>query len=228
MTYESSATIQIPELYYTALFEAISGNNVLVRTDAPLFTILAASPSYKQQTGSTEETLIGKGIFEAFPGNTDPVDTGAKNLRFSLEYVLKNKKVHNLPVQRYDIAGEDGRFSERYWKASNKPVLGPDGQVAFIIHTADDITAQVKAREREVQIEGIEKAFNLFMHAPMVVGLVSGDDYLLELANDEALKFWGKSGKEIIGKPIVESIPELESHGSLQSLTKFVHLVSLS
>jgi PAS domain S-box-containing protein len=52
------------------------------------------------------------------------------------------------------------------------------------------------------------------MDAPMVVGLVNGDDYVLELANKEAFKLWGK-GPEIIGKPILKALPELQGQGIL-------------
>ena len=95
----------------------------------------------------------------------------------------------------------------------------PMERSAYIIHCADDITEQIKAREREVKIEGIEKAFDLFNYAPMVVGLVNGDDHVLEMANDEAFKFWGK-GTKIIGKPILEGIPELEGQGIIEVFDK--------
>jgi hypothetical protein len=67
--------------------------------------------------------------------------------------------------------------------------------MVYIIHTSEEITAQMKAEKREVEVVGIEKAFGLFMEAPMVVGLVNGEDYVLELANKEAFKLWGKARK---------------------------------
>jgi PAS domain S-box-containing protein len=93
--------------------------------------------------------------------------------------------------------------------------LGPDGELVYIIHTSEEITAQIKAEKREVEVVGIEKAFDLFMEAPMVVGLVNGEDYVLELANKEAFKLWGK-GPEIIGKPVLEAVPELAGQGVIE------------
>jgi hypothetical protein len=146
----------------------------------------------------------------------DRADTGESNLRASFAHVLHPyKEPHQLPIQRYDVADGDGSFTEKYWKAENRPVFGPDGEVAYILHTAEDITAQIKAEKREVQMEGIKQAFDLFMDAPMVVGLVNGDDYVLELANKEAFKLWGK-GPEIIGKPILQGLPELEGQGIIE------------
>jgi PAS domain S-box-containing protein len=215
MKYETSASFRIPEAYYTTLFDALSGSNVLLQADSAGFNILAASPAYIQQTGFSREAIIGKGFFEAFPDSSDPNNMGVSNLRASLEYVLLNKEPHEIPVQRYDTAGADGQFIERYWKAINKPVLSPDGEVAYIIHSAEEITDQVKAENREVQIEGIEKVFSLFMHAPLVVGLANGDDYVLEMVNDEGYAFWGK-GPEILGKPILQGLPELEGQGIIE------------
>jgi hypothetical protein len=84
MTYETSTSFQIPELYYATLFEALEGSNVLIQTDAPRFIIMAASTWYLQQTSYTKEALIGKGIFEAFPNGTDRNDTGVSDVRASM------------------------------------------------------------------------------------------------------------------------------------------------
>lgn len=216
MTHESSTSFQIPEQFYTTLFEALPGSCILLQNNAPHYTVLAATPAYLAQTGYRKEFIIGKGIFEMSPANPDdPTDTGASNLANSLERVRLHKEPHQLPVQRYDIAGENGSFSKRYWRASNKPVFSPDDEVAYIIHSADDITQQIKAREREVEIEGIEKVFRLFMHAPIVIGLANGDDYVLEMANEATFKLWGK-GAGIIGKPILEGVPELKGQGIIE------------
>lgn len=216
MTDKSFTSFQIPELYYLALFEALSGNNVLVKADAPKLTILAATPAYLKQTGYTKEAMIGKGVFEAFPVNGDSEHTAGNELLASYQHVIRHKEAHVLPVQQYDLKNADGTFTEKFWKISNKPILSPDGEVAYIIHTSEDITDQVKAQKRENQIKGIEKAFGLFMDAPMVVGLVMGADYVLEMANKAALKLWGKESSEIIGLPILQGLPELEGQGIIE------------
>ncbi len=204
----------------TSLFEAMPGNCILLLNDAPKFTILAATPSYLITSGYSNRTLIGKGIFEAFPGNEeDPDHKGDTDLLLSFQHVLQNKAPHFLPLQRYDLQNEDGSFTEKYWEVSNRPVFSAERTVSCIMHTAEDITEQIKAEKREVQIEGIEKAFQLFMHAPMVVALVIGDDHVLELANQEAFQIWGK-GPEILGKPIFETLPELQDQGYIEIINQ--------
>ncbi|OLY92462.1 PAS domain S-box-containing protein [Cnuella takakiae] len=198
------------------IFEARPGISAVLLPDAPLFTVMAVSNDLVRSTGLPREALIGRGFFEQFPQSTlDPEFTGEQNIRASLEYIQQQKVPHGLPQQRYDVANEDGSFTEKYWQVYNVPVLGNAGELLYIIHTAEDITGQVQARKKAQKLEGIEKAFGLFMHAPMVVGMVNGDNYVLEMANEEALKLWGK-GKEIIGKPILQSLPELKGQGIIE------------
>ena len=217
MTYDLSLSKEYEKAAYIKLFEALAGHNLLLQANPPQFTILAATPQRLQDVRMAKEDVIGKPLFEAHPGNpTDPSDTGVSNLRSSLDHVLHYKETHELPIQRYDLPDEHGVFSEKYWRASNRPVFNDDGEVAYIIHTAEDITAQIKAAQREVQMEGVEKIFSLFMHSPIVVGLLNGDDYVLELANEAAFKFWGKRPDEIIGKPILRGLPELQGQGIIE------------
>jgi PAS domain S-box-containing protein len=199
-----------------SVFTTLPGSNVLVLPDSPVFTIVAVSQDYLQATGRTTGELIGKGLFEAFPNNPDdPHQTSEKTVRASLEYALKHKEPHYLPVQRYDVSNPDGSFIERYWSADNKPVLNELGEVIYLIHSAEDVTEKLKTEQKQAQLKSIEKTFSLFMHAPMVVGLVTGDDYLLEMANEAAFKLWGK-GPEMIGKPILHGLPELEGQGVIE------------
>jgi serine phosphatase RsbU (regulator of sigma subunit) len=94
-------------------------------------------------TGRTREDLLGRYLFDAFPEN--PADPGAEGVRIlhdSLHRVLRTKETDAVAVQKYDIpvADQPGMFEERWWSAINTPVLGPDGQVAWIIHRGEDVT----------------------------------------------------------------------------------------
>jgi PAS domain S-box-containing protein len=201
-----------------SVFSSLAGSNVLVLPDTPLFTIIAVSDDYLQDTGRVREELLGKGLFEMFPNNpNDPNQTSEKLVRASLEYALKHKETHYLAQQQYDIPKADNTFEERFWKANNKPVLNENGEVIYLIHSAQDITEQIRAEQKAVQFKSIEKAFELFMQAPEVISLLKGDNYIVELANHEALKLWGK-GDNIIGRPLLEVIPEIKGQGIIEIL----------
>ncbi|HVG13986.1 MAG TPA: PAS domain S-box protein [Chitinophagaceae bacterium] len=213
MTYESIFTSVETETLYTALFRALSTNSYLMKPDRPTFTIVAVSTQHLELTGLDEKDMIGKGVFEVFPPNpADPEDTGGQDLEASLNYVLSNKVPHQLPVQRYDITGPEGHYIKKYWKAESRPVLTPEGTVAYIIHTTEDITDQVLAAEIKEQMKGMEPAYNLFMQIPIPLCMLKGPNLVVEFANEPTLQLWGRT-KEVIGLPLEEAVPEVKGQG---------------
>lgn len=212
MTHENPITSQISEMYYTTLFEALDGNIVLMQNDPPRYTILAATPSYLQLTGRTKNDVVGKGFFEDFPITTNSTHTTESGLFLSYQHVSLHKELHVLPVYRFDCRNADGSFTEKYCKVSNKPLRSADGDVLYIVHTSEDITDQIKAEKRLDSLKGLENAYNFFMAAPVIVGFIKGDDYVIELANEGLLEVWGR-GTEVIGKPMFAAIPELTQQG---------------
>jgi PAS domain S-box-containing protein len=110
----------------------------------PDLTIIAVSDAYLRATLTKREDILGRDVFEIFPDNPDdPSATGVRNLRSSLQRVLAEKVSDTMAVQKYDIRkpeSEGGGFEERYWSPINAPVLGPDHEVAYIIHRVEDVT----------------------------------------------------------------------------------------
>lgn len=114
----------------------------------PSFQIVAVNDAYCRATMTVRDQMIGRGLFEVFPDNPDdPTADGVSNLRASLQRVLATRRPDAMPTQHYDIqrpASEGGGFEERHWSPLNSPVLGPDGEVRWIIHRVDDITDFVR------------------------------------------------------------------------------------
>jgi PAS domain S-box-containing protein len=134
---------------FRALFE--NTPNLYLVLD-PLLTIVAVNDAYCRVTMTRREQVVFRNLFEVFPDNPDDVEpTGVGNLRASLQRVLRTAKPDVMPMQKYDIprpADEGGGFEERYWSPLNAPVLGPRGEVRWIIHRVEDITEFVRMRER--------------------------------------------------------------------------------
>ncbi len=194
---------------FKSAFEYMPGNGALLATDAPNYTILAATNDYLQLSGKKMEDVIGKSLFDAFPASPDDKDfTGRENVSASFQIVISKKQPHQLPVQRYDITKSDGRFEENYLQATNKPVLDKQGNVMYIIHTAENITDRIKAEQREKKAKGIEQAYKLFMQAPIAIHIIKGPEQIIELANRQTLTLWGKQ-EDVLGKPLDEALPEL-------------------
>lgn len=124
---------------------------LLLKPDAPRFTIVDVNPAYLQAVNAKPEDLIGFGTLEAFPDNPDdPVTQNVQSLRNSLITVLHTKVQDILPSQKYDIPirGTD-RFETRYWKATNSPIVNDAGEVEYIAHVVLDITKAVVSAQEE-------------------------------------------------------------------------------
>lgn len=133
---------------YRALFEGASG---LYLALAPDLTIVAASDAYLRATMTQRHEIIGRPLFEVFPDNpADPTATGERNLRASIERVVRTLGPDIMPIQKYDVrrpASEGGAFEERYWSPVNVPILAADGTLAYILHRAEDVTEFVRLEE---------------------------------------------------------------------------------
>ncbi|RYZ62626.1 MAG: PAS domain S-box protein [Chitinophagaceae bacterium] len=219
MTYDPLTSTAGPDALYTAFFEALSSKSYLMKADPPRYTILAVTEQHLQLTGLQKKDMIGKSVFEVFPPNVnEPSDTGGRDFLASLQYVVSNKAPHYLPSQRYDITDNEGRYREKYWKTENKPVFSPGGgEVAYIIHTTEDISDQVTLPRQSGATKGMENAYHFFMNAPVIIGILRGDAYVIELANEGLLEVWGKTD-DVIGKPLLTAIPELETQGLIALL----------
>ncbi|AKJ15392.1 protein phosphatase [Streptomyces incarnatus] len=130
---------------HAALFAATPSPYLVLGPD---LVIVDVNRAYLAATGRTREDLLGRHIFNAFPDNpADPDADGVRNLGASLHRVLTTREADTMALQKYDIPvmGRPEVFEERWWSPVNTPVPGPDGQVAYIIHRVEDVTAFVKA-----------------------------------------------------------------------------------
>ncbi|HEX2534473.1 MAG TPA: PAS domain S-box protein [Chitinophagaceae bacterium] len=191
-------------------YEATPGISVIVLPDAPVFTIAAASSDFLIASGRKREEVIGKGYAEVFP--ECPETSGAGNREASFENVLLHKTVQEIVVQQYNIPGFSDHFSQSFWRVRNVPLLGDHGGVDGIIHSYTDCTHQVLGEQNAAATRGIERAYHLFMNAPVIIGILKGDDYVIELANEGLLEVWGRT-QEVVGQPLLKALPELESQG---------------
>lgn len=138
--------------HFRRLFESAPTKFLVVRPYT--YEIVAVSDAYAAATLSKREDLVGLPLFEAFPDNPDDTKAdGVKNLKESLRRVEALKMADAMAVQRYPIPRPDGTFEERYWTVVNSPVRGPDGELAYIVHRAEDVTALYLEPHTALEIE---------------------------------------------------------------------------
>lgn len=135
----------VAEIDFAALFASTPSPYLVLDPD---LMIVCVNDAYLRATGRTKKELVGQYYFDAFPDNPAVPDAdGVGNLNASLHRVLASGKPDTMALQRYDIpvAHRPGGFEERWWSPVNTPVPGPDGQVTWIIHRMEDVTAFVLA-----------------------------------------------------------------------------------
>lgn len=137
---------------FRQLFEALPALFLVLKPD---FTIVAASDAYLTATKTQRADVIGHNLFAVFPDNPDdPAATGMRNLRVSLERVIRQLRPDSMAVQKYDIRrpeAEGGGFEERFWSPVNSPVLDSTGQLRHIVHRVEDVTDFIRLKQRGIE-----------------------------------------------------------------------------
>ncbi|MEU4420294.1 ATP-binding protein [Actinoplanes sp. NPDC024001] len=109
--------------------------------------IVEANDAYLDSTMRSREELVGRPVFDAFPDNPDdPAASGVRMWGASLRRVLSGRVTDVMAIQKYDIPRPEGGFDTRYWAPANAPVFGADGELRWILHRTEDVTAFMQAR----------------------------------------------------------------------------------
>jgi PAS domain S-box-containing protein len=129
---------------YQKIFESLPSQYIIVTPDR---TIVAATDSFLASTGKSRSAIIGMDILDAFPDNPDnPEAKGTEILRMSIERVVETGQIDILCPVRYDIANSDGVFEPRWFQPLNAPAFDDDGKLVYVLHGAEDITAQMMSK----------------------------------------------------------------------------------
>ena len=201
---------------FEAFFEALPAPCIVFSADAPRFTIVAVNEAYLSATNSVRHGargLLGRPLFQTFPDPLfDPTASETANLRISLHRVLKNRTPDRMAVQRYDPRRPDGAGEERIWCPVNAPVLDDDGQVAFIVHHVEDVTARAAALGPRALPHGALGGSSFvdyaFAQAPVAIAVLRGPDHTFASCNRAYGALAGE--RPLVGRSIRDAFPELD------------------
>lgn len=116
----------------------------------PDFTVVAVNEAYLRATLRVGEEILGRSLFDVFPGNpSDPGATGGRELKESLERVVRTGAPDTMAIKKHDIPGpgSGGQVNEeRYVRPINAPVFGEAGELRYIMHRVEDVTELVRSR----------------------------------------------------------------------------------
>ncbi|WP_184551090.1 ATP-binding protein [Mucilaginibacter sp. FT3.2] len=128
-----------------------------------------------------------------------------------------------------------GKLQTFYFDYEYRAIKNDAGQPYCILHTATDVTEKIlnrhalkKARELEeaqkrALVESEQNLRLVILQAPIAIAIFRGPTYIVETVNARALELWGRTETEVMRKPILEAMPELEGQGIKALLDEVYH-----
>lgn len=191
------------------------------------FRCAAANRAYLQLTRRTADELLGRNVFEVFPN----ASATAATVKASFQRVLAHRTVDEIAA----IATERREDSnDRVWSARHAPILGEDGEVAFILQETVEITALRVATPRDaLDATVVDRALRLqasatrldlelrdlqemFAQAPGFVCFLRGAEHVFEIVNDAFMQLVGH--RNIVGMRACDAVPEVVAQGFIHML----------
>jgi PAS domain S-box-containing protein len=192
----------------------------------PTLHVAAASDTYLMIYGLTRTQLLGRTLFEVFPGAPGtPEGYTITSLRASLQQVLATGEPHHMAVQQYDVPDptNPGQIMGRYWDPTNSPIRNAQGTVTGLVHSVVNVTEQVQAETELRASEGREQTAvaeaeaerqrlrQMLLRMPANIALLRGPEHTYDFVNPEYERLF--PGRTTLGRTIREVIPELEGQG---------------
>jgi two-component system sensor histidine kinase VicK len=207
-------TTYTDNIYTSASFQAFfksSPRSLVMRADVPRFTILAVSDQYLQLVHKDRKELLGKGLFEVFPGNqADPSEQFS--VAASFNRVINKGQHDELPVFKYKIFSPESNVLEtHYWSNLNEPILDEQGHVAYLINSTANITEHIikenALKEAFAQVEALQREQILYEE-------LAATNEELESANEEITAI----NEELEQKVIERTRSFVQSEARLRSI----------
>ncbi|NGZ86235.1 PAS domain-containing hybrid sensor histidine kinase/response regulator [Duganella aceris] len=232
--------------HYQALLRA-SPYPYLVMT--PDLTIVGASGAYLRSVRRSEEDIVGRYVFDAFPPDPDKPDaTDVAEVKASLLRALAKREPDTTAFVRYAVPVETAqgtRFEERYWSTVHTPVLGDDGEPILVVQNPVDVTElylfdeQSATAKLQLNAVGDTGHFNRAqMHEALTRILNNEREHLRSLFNQApgfvAVLMGPKQvfemvneayyqlvgHRELIGRALWEALPEVAGQGFEEHLDR--------
>lgn len=150
MTRRSSANKTVGSDVASTAFRQASAPLALLDLE---FRFVSVNDLYCDVVGRTEETLLGRSLFDVFPD--DPAggpDNGSGSLQRSLQAAVDTGVAQSMSLLRYDIENPEapGEFIEHYWSVTNSAVrAGSDDRVSHILNHPTEVTSFIEDRLRQ-------------------------------------------------------------------------------
>ena len=168
----------------------------------PNFIVKSANPAILQFLGK-DEGLIGKPYLKEVP---ELEEQGLGNL---LREVYKT----GIPYSAIEMPvylNINNQLVLSYYDFVYQAHRNIDGDICGVVIMVTDVSSRVKLNE-ELKISN-HRFQELIFSSPGLIAVLTGKDFIIEIANDAIIDIWGK-GPDVIGKPIFTVLPEILEQG---------------
>ncbi len=137
-------------------------------------------------------------------------------LRMLLEKVLPEKSFFN----EFEVIHTFPEIGSLTMLLNAREVINKSNTEKLILLSIEDITERKLAEEKVAETE--HKYTNFINSSNSLISILSGENLIIEMANEAILTSWGK-GPDVIGKPLLEVLPELVTQGFAEILHSVFH-----
>jgi PAS domain S-box-containing protein len=131
-----------------------------------------------------------------------------------LKTIKTNNQTENIPVILLTArAGEESKI-EGWETGADDYLVKPFSSKELIARIEAQIKITKKRRAAEKQLH------DLFIQAPTAIQILKGPEFIYELVNERSLELMGKSKEEVIGRRVIDVMPEAVEQGFISLLQK--------
>jgi hypothetical protein len=157
-----------------------------------------------------DRTVIGKTLAEALPELHDQPFLSQFDNVFTT-----GKSFHGTEQQAFlEI---NGKIRSAYFNYTYKALRNPKGEIYAIHHMAVDVTSQVESKLALIESE--KNVRRLFEQTPVGIAVLKGNSFLIEMANETILRYWGRTSEQALNRPLFDVLPEAAEQGIKQITT---------
>jgi len=198
---------------YFDLFRALPDKYLLLSPEGIVLDLSDAHAS-SSLPGRRREDVVGLDFFTVWPPSSE---TEGEVVRRSHQQVRDTGTADTMPLIRYDLPLSGGGYDTRFWQATHFPVLGPGGELRYILQKTEDVTEKHLAELRNQQMQQelaasqVRAQFILEAVPSMVWTATSAGkrDYF----NKRWVEFTGQSASEQVnGKWLANLHPDDRAH----------------
>lgn len=204
----STTSLNTPDRWPQSLFATLS---IILNAKSPMFLwwgpelIQFYNDAYRPSLGNDGKhpTALGQKGADCWPEIWPTIKPSIDQVLGGGEAVWNEDQL--IPINR------NGKLEDVYWTFGYSAVKDESGQPAGVLVICVETTQAVMNRKK---LETSEARFrSIVEQAPLAVALFSGPEFVITLANERVLTFWGRNREQVINKPLFEALPEARDQG---------------